>query len=339
MNTEKENKDKLQTLKAVYCYYFPEIRKLIDKINQDYPHEMFLTSSEVNLDEFHKPIMEKLTGFYSEAVPALKDFKFSYPTSGSSEGIREYLTLLQSQGTKFIYVLKGEYEGFKETAKTRNIETIEVNLDDLLNAENAETQGKPNVLAELEKGTWFISNPSAINGNIIPNEVINRICDSGHKVFYDLAYLGSTKQNEFDLSHKNIEAAVVSLSKSFGLFRYRSGFTFSKKEISSLYSNKWFKSIPALMIAEKVFDELDINQLYEKYRPKQQQIIDYLNEQFGIGMKPSDALLLGYLTQNQAEGLSEEKLKLIEPFKRYPGYRFCLTPYYEINEVNSRMKK
>ncbi|MDO8741032.1 MAG: aminotransferase class I/II-fold pyridoxal phosphate-dependent enzyme [Candidatus Woesearchaeota archaeon] len=309
----------LKAMNAVYSYYFPEVRKLIDDLIKDYPHEIFLTSSNVNLDQFHEPVLEKLLKFYAGAVPDLKNFRFAYPTSGSSEGIREYLTLLQSRGVNQIYVLKGEYEGFKETAKTRNIAAVEIDLE----------KTSP---SKLEKGLWFISNPSARDGNIIPNETIMDICESGHRIFYDMAYVGSTTQYKFDVNHKNIEAAVISLSKPFGLFRYRVGFTFSRNDVPSLYSNKWFKSIPALLIAEKIFDNMEVDELYAKYRPVQKKIIEEINDEFKLAIQPSDAILLGYLPKDDAAKLDKSLQELIAPFERGDNYRFCLTPYYEQKE-------
>ena len=306
----------LEAITTVYSYRFPEVRRIITELTSPFPHEVFLRS--VNppgaLDDFHKPVIEKVLNFFSDYVPNLADFEFRYPTSGSEEGIKEVMTSLQSTGVKRIYILRGEYEGYKEVGKTRNIETVEV---------------APGVNPKtLEPGYWFISNPSARDGNIIPNGFIENICEAGHKVFYDLAYLGSTRQNEFDLSHKNIFAAVISFSKPFGLFYDRIGFTFSREPIQSLYANKWFKGILGLLIADKIVTELKPNELYDRYRPVQERIILKINEELGLGIRPSDALLLGYKTKEDVERLNQSQSELIAPFKRGDNYRFCLTPYY-----------
>ena len=235
---------RLEAITTVYSYRFPEIRRLVDEATNPFPHEVFLSSTSPPgaLDKFHEPIIGKVIGFYRDFAPHLKDFGFSYPTSGSEEGIREVMTDLRNHNIRNIYLLKGEYEGYKAVAETRKIEIVEVNPE--INPKN------------LKPGYWFISNPSARDGNIIPNQFINDICEAGHKVFYDLAYLGSTKQHEFDISHENIFAAVVSFSKPFGLFYDRIGFTFSKEAVPSLYGNRWFKSILGLLIAEKIVDSL-----------------------------------------------------------------------------------
>ena len=307
---------KLEAITTVYSYRFPEIRKIIDEVTTPFPHEVFLsaTSPPGALDNFHEHIIEKILLFYGESVPNLMDFGFSYPTAGSEEGIREILTQLQTQGVKKIYVLNGEYEGYEAVAKTRGIETITVEFD---------TNPR-----SLERGYWFISNPSARDGNIIPNQYIREICDAGHKVFYDMAYLGSTKQHEFDLNHENIFSAVVSFSKPFGLFYDRIGVTFSKEPVNSLYANKWFKGILGLMIAEKIVDSLEPTELHQKYRSTQQQIVEGINTLHNLALQPSDALLLANISPDNVSKLGSDQLSLLEPFKRGKGYRICLTPYY-----------
>ena len=311
----------LDTITTVYSYRFPEIRGLIDELVNPFPHEVFLSATEPpgNLDNFHEPIVDKIIDFYSDFVLNLKDFKFRYPTSGSEEGIREVFTKLQTDRIKEIYVFEGEYEGYKAVAETRGIKTIEVPYNQ-----------NPN---KLKQGYWFLSNPSARDGNIIPNEKIMNICDAGHQLFYDMAYLGSTKQHEFDIDHENIFASVVSFSKPFGLFYDRIGFAFSKEAIPSLYGNKWFKSVLGLMIAEKVVDNLNPLDLYNKYRPMQENIIDSINQEFELGMKPSDALLLANINPEDTNKLTEQQKELIGKFQRGTGYRFCLTPYYRQREL------
>jgi len=117
---------KLEAITTVYSYRFSEVRELITELTNPFPHEVFLRSVEPGLDDFHEPIIDKVVKFNSKSVPHLKDFKYRYPTSGSEEGIREYLTLLQAKGVRRIYAFKGEYEGFREVGKTRCIEAIEV---------------------------------------------------------------------------------------------------------------------------------------------------------------------------------------------------------------------
>lgn len=300
----------IKAIKAVYSYYLPEVREIISKLVRDYPHDVFLRSVSPGLDDFHAPIIAKFTDFFSGSVPALKDFESRYPTSGSEEFIREYITGLKADR---IYVLKGEYEGYKEIAKTRGVRTVEVDED-----------ADP---SSLEPGPWFLSNPSARNGDFLPDALVSAICEAGHEVFYDLAYLGSTRPKTLDLSHPNIAAVATSFSKTFGLFYYRVGFGFSRRPLPALYANKWFKNVFSLLVAEKIMDTLGPQDIPERYKPVQERIVSEINSRHGLRLRPSDAFLIA--TLGSAEGLSEEKLELVRGFRRGPAYRFCLTPYFQ----------
>lgn len=306
-----------KAIRTVYSYRFPEVRRLVSDLTREFPHEVYMRSTrpEGGLDDFHESVIDSVVDFYRASAPRLPEFKFRYPTSGSEEGIREVLTLLQTNGTRKIYVWEGDYEGYKEVGRTRGIATEEVDF-----GEDPKS---------LEPGFWFLSNPSARDGNIIPNERITGICEAGHKVFYDLAYMGSTRPHEFDLGHPNIFSAVVSFSKPYGLFYDRIGFTFSREPIQALYANKWFKNLLSLMIANKIVAELKPGELYGKYRPLQEQIVAGMNRDFGLGMHPSDALLLGHMKTEEAGELKDVQGEMVERFRRADSYRFCLTRYFQ----------
>lgn len=332
---------KLETMKAVYCYFFPEVRPLLKEVEEKIPEDIFLVTTpakkveksledlftptleipatpegNVNVDEIHVPIIERIVKAYTPLVPALKDFAYKYPTPGTSEGIYKVMAKLRTKGVDKIHILSGEYEGYRAYAEDLGMKVVEVDLE------------KTN-LSELEKGHWFISNPSARNGNIIPNEVINNICDLGNKVVIDLAYVGSTQPHQFDVSNKNIIAAFLSMSKPYGVFRHRIGFTFSREPINSLYGSKWFKDTTRLLQGLKLAEEIPPGSLYKKYRPIQKEIIQDINNEFNLAIRPSDVFLLGYLRTDEVR---EEQNSLVENFLRGNHYRFCLTPYFEMEE-------
>lgn len=292
-------KGNIKATRIVYCYYFPEVRKVIDKIIERFPHEVFLKSIESGLDNFHFPIIEKFIRYHSKTLPALRHFRFRYFTSGASEGIFHLLVSIKTKNpNESIYVLKGEYEGYKEYAERIGLKVVEVEEN-----EN---------FFSLKKGTWFISNPSARDGNIIPNHIINKICKY-HKVIFDVAYVGLTKENEFDISNKNIIAVVASMSKPFGLYYYRVGFTFSREPIETLEANIWFKNIFSLIIADRILDTIKPGYFYNKYREKQLKIVKKLNKKYNLNLRASDALLLA---------------------KTLRFFRLCLTPYFLEEEKN-----
>ena len=297
-----EREDKIKATRTVYCYYFPEIRKIVDKIVKNYPHNIFLSSITPGLDNFHLPIIEKFVKYNEKLIPGLKDFKFRYFTDGSRQGIFHILVELKCKepNTK-IYVLKGEYEGYKEYAVRigTKIQEVEENED----------------FSKLESGIFFISNPSGRDGNIIPNEFVKNICKY-HRVIYDLAYVGLTQKYSFDVDYPNIIAVMASMSKPFGMYYYRAGFAFTKEPMETLIANKWFKNIFSLVVTEKVLDGIKPQQLYKKYKLIQERIVNKLNKEHNIKLKASDVILLA----NTAER--------IEPFIRDKFCRLCLTPYF-----------
>lgn len=327
---------RLKALKAVYSYMFPEVRNAIfetvhpgggasprEIFEEDFLSEFFGPPDV--MDAMHEPVLQKWVDQHPCLI-GIKDFKHRYPTAGSEEGIREFMTYGANRGLHKIAVLKGEYEGYKEVAKTRmagglagrwtlNIATEEFEPRDALKV----------------KGRWFfISNPSARDGNIIPNEYINKLCDAGNYVFYDLAYLDSTKYHEFDLSHPNIKTVVVSASKAYGLFYWRWGALFSREDaIPQLYGNKWFKVVPSILVMNKVLDTIDPVQMVRKYRKVQQKIVKNLQLEYDLPFRCSDAVILAHIKDRSLKGIPARKLKVIEPFRRGHGYRFCLKPYFE----------
>lgn len=335
--------DNFEPMKAVYCYHFPEIRKFLHEVEKAIPDEMYFVTSKagdiekslsplfkppliipktnkgtVDLDEIHVPIIERIVKAYSTVVPGLKEFNHVYPTSGSSEGIFHLLAQLRTKEVKTIYVLEGEYEGYEAQASNLGLEIKVVKEKDMLT---------------VEKGVWFISNPSAREGNIIPNERIIELANKGNKLILDLAYVGSTKPYVFEVSHENIIAAVMSFSKPYGVFRSRiGGFVYAREEVPSLYGNKWFKDVLRLLQALKLAEEIGPNRLYDIYAPIQTKIVEDLNKRYDLPLKKSDALLLAHIQKEDANRLSVEQLKMIQQFKRGEKYRFCLTPYFEHNE-------
>lgn len=358
---------KLEALKEVYSYMFPEVKTAIfhtvlpslleqiaadpngtrlisqlktdaDLLNliEDYFREGFLSQflkTPAEMDAMHIPIIQKYIDFHSSVIDGLDDFHYQYPTAGSEEGIREVLTHLLTKGVEEIYVLRGEYEGYNFVGQTRGYKkgTEDVRIKTI------EIDPEATKFTDLKPGWFFISNPSARDGNVIPNELINEIRKAGHNIFYDLAYADSTNSNDkFDLKHESDRFAVVSFSKPYGLFYFRAGFTFGKEEISSLYGNKWFKVAPSLVFADKVMDEIKPWQLFEKYRQMQEEIVGQINKEFDLGMRVSDALLLGHLRREDVSRLNPVQLELIANFRRGDGYRFCLKPYYEKMESQRR---
>jgi hypothetical protein len=328
--------------RAVYSFIFPETWNVIRDLNATMPVELFRSGTDaargreliettfpgllvpvssrgkVNLDEIQKPVIARIVSAYREHAFGLDGFPAVYPTSGSSEGIFHLLAKLRADGVDTIHTLSGEYEGFGNQATNLGMRTQSwQSLDPRIN--------------DLPAGTaWFISNPSARNGKILPSSFLKRLYKLGHMVVLDLAYVGSTTHYKFDLRHSNVYAVITSFSKPYGTSRFRiGGFIFCRKQIRSLEDNKWFTDIERLLQALALAEKIGPGTLYQRYRPVQLAIVEALNARFKLGLVASDTLLLATLPAGRAKRLSRQKQEMIAPFKRGSTYRFCLTPYFE----------
>lgn len=304
---------KLKATTTVYCYYFPEVRRIIDAISRRFPHKIFLRSISPGLDNFHTPVMKKYVRFFRHELVGIKKFSHRYVAGGASESIFHLLAYFKTREPRTpIYVLSGEYQGYREYAKALKIIVCEVEEGEALSS-------------KLPKGIFFLSNPSARDGMIIPNAIVATIAKR-HKIILDMTYLGLTRPTRFDLLQKNIIAVVTSFSKPFGIYYYRIGFVFSRFPIESLEPNKWFKNIFSLIIADRILTLLKPGELYCRYLPLQKKAIALLHSSLGIAIKPADVLILG--TVEDAASLLPKDQKLIRTYKRGQSYRFCLTSYF-----------
>ena len=323
----------MKALKAVYTYAFPEVESIMLKtfpawfwkvttpakavqllleayhIHIDVPRTK---DGYVDLDEIHNPICSAIEAVYAELIIGANNFNW-YPTSGSSEGIFKVLGELQAKGHKLINVFEGEYEGFQVYAEALGMSVNFVPRD---------VTDEALLIIAKNNGTWFISNPSAIDGNFVDNELLQRVNRTGNKIALDLAYVGMTRYHKFYVS-TNVDYVFLSLSKPYGVFRHRIGFTLTRTPSQVLYGNKWFKDITRLFQAYLLATEIGPLKLYEKYVSWQQEAISTIIEEDRVVLKPSDVFLLAHAEHNS-----------FTDYKRGTSFRFCLTPYFEDIEKN-----
>lgn len=305
--------NKIKALKSVYCYYFPEIRQTVDMVIKNFDHNLLLKSVFPGLDDYHEKLMEKFVEKSNKFQLGLDKFPYRYFCNGSSEAIFHLLIESQKKGLP-IYVFKGEYEGYKEYAKNVGVGVLEVDKN-------------LKVIKKIPKGRFFISNPSAINGNFLKENLINKIGEMGHEMVIDIAYLGLTKRKLINLTNQQIIAVVASMSKPFGVFYYRIGFAFCRSKQPTLYPNIWFKNILSIQIAERILDKFDFGYFFQKYLPWQKRATRELRQQTGKKINTSDVLLLAnYKDQNNQDST-------LEIFRRDKYLRFCLTPYFLEREM------
>jgi hypothetical protein len=205
-------------------------------------------------------------------------------------------------------LLKGEYEGYKAYAGSLQ---IPITVYDSFT--NDKKDGE----------VWFVSNPSAVDGNWIDDDKWRSFVDVGHNIVYDAAYVGpTTEEKKVDVSAQNILAVLTSPSKLFGVFRNRNtGITYTREPVGALYGSKWFKDIPALLSSLSLYEKFGYNELPKKYKKIQEFLCAQLTEIVGTEVVGSDVLLLA----NAQSEVNPE----FDKFARQNGYRFGLTKLFE----------
>lgn len=334
------NLDPAKLMTEVYSYPFPEVRRLLetlhlserlmlntlavteaDAILSSFPLDPALSlvardDGTLNLDEIHGPVQDRIKAVLAKRLLGIEGFPMRYPVAGSSAAIFHLLAEWKATGRlSRLAVLVGDYEGYRALAETLRIpiRTYETLAD-----------------ARPEPGeVWFVSNPSARDGNWLPAQEWAGFVATGCAVVLDAAYVGLTADSvAIDVTADNILAVLSSPSKIFGVFRHRlTGTTFVREPVASMYGNKWFKDIPALLQTLVLYENFADNWLPRQYEPWQLEICRQLSALIGVPIEPSDTILLG----STREKLPAE----YAAFRRGPLYRFGLTKVFEDVERRS----
>ena len=329
--------DPAHLMTDVYSYPFPEVRRLLGKLKL--PPEFMLNSLAANaaqgmlkdyafspelrltktpdglldLNELHVPVIDRIRARIRESLPGLESFTYAYPTPGSSQSMLTLLAEWHARGDfENLAVLNGEYGGYARYAAGLKIPVVR--YDSLQDA-------RPN-----EKELWFISNPSARDGDIIDGKVWSEFVAAGHYIVFDAAYVGLTESCRIDVNSPNIKAVLTSPSKIFGVFRYRNtGITYTRKPIESMHGTGWFKDVPALLDTLKLYETFGQGELFARYRPAQLAICGTLSDVIGVRIEPSDVLLLARSTERLPDDYRD--------FVRAGNYRFGLAKLFEDYEA------
>ena len=121
----------------------------------------------------------------------------------------------------------------------------------------------------------------------------------------------------------------MSLSKPYGLFRWRIGWTFAREAVPSLFGNRWFNDIGRQLLGLAVLETIGPTGLAPRWRSRQAEIVTSLNAARGLRLRPADAVLIASLPVTEAADLDAEARALLAPFRRADAYRLCLTPAFE----------
>ena len=197
-------------------------------------------------DFMHREFFQRFIEWSRDAVDIVaEDYPYQYPTSGSSEAIRETIAQHGNQArarneSPRIHIFEGEYEGYIAYAKAHEVEVVVHNRQSYdYSMQDSFTHGDK----------FYMSTPSGIDGNIWDGyEKFLQYLeehDLNSSLMIDLAYLNTTVETpEIRTQSSAIEAIFFSMSKSFpGTYYDRIGGVFSKSPIPGLYGNKWFKNL------------------------------------------------------------------------------------------------
>ena len=296
----------------ILSYQFPEVREQLSKLSlpQSFnmrtqtPHEAqdklltggydFNPSLElpsdshglVNFEAIHVPVVKRITERNEVQLPGLSSFENQYATHGSSDSIFRLMSEWSRKKTNpmtEMASINGDYDGYTWSANVLSIDTHTV--------ASLEEAGEP-----VKGRVWFVSNPSATDGNWHDNDVWQKFLNDGHEVVVDGAYVGLTAdEHPLDVSAPNIKAVLTSPSKIFGVFKQRfTGVTYTREMALSLVDTMWFKSLPALMGTLMLYETFEPHELARKYKDRQLIICQALGELVGKDIKPSDTILLAH---------------------------------------------
>lgn len=323
-----------KAMKSVYSFCFPEVYDALNEFNS-LPWEAYAVTGDhkvvqeeidlhfkdltlpstddgkIALDKLTEIILPMIRDIYSPNIEGLEEFPYMYYTPGSGPAITPIMLEHKRLGCDSINFWGGEYEGFRHHAYEAQISTND---------------------RDAKAPVYWITNPASQNGNYFPMEFLygsNEVLQE-NKFVFDLSYFGQSKPQTITLKHENIRAVILSMSKPYGVFRYRmGGFTFSKSIIPGLYSTKWEADPLRLLQCLYLLRKIPLWLLYERYNKMQKDIVHHINETFDFRFEPSDNLLTAFMHRAHDRFIAKRRLKLIKDYMRGDWYRICLTPYYE----------
>ena len=296
--------------KAIYSFTYSEVGELIEKLWLEKPHHLYENNWLKAQDDRHIHFINEWKAWVKDVLQIPSDFAHSYYCNGSSEAIKEALTMHSLSKNPTIHIFEGEYEGYEALAKNLNIKIVKHKRENWKNS-----------ITKIKEGDQFyISQPSSIDGNIWGdfNEFAKSVTC---KLMLDVAYLGATKHNNYKINiYDSIHTIFFSLSKPFGVYYHRIGGVISKESLPNLYGNKWFKNIFSVELGMRLLKKYKLGELPKSYVSYKQKILENYNS-----LSDCDVFLM-------ATNMTKTKSNFSR-LKTSKGYlnRYCLTP--KLHEV------
>lgn len=331
--------DPRRLITDVYGYPDPEVRELISTRKFDeslllgvtpveearqrlhdggYTHAAALELPEdglksLDLHRIHEPVIDKITRRNEKLLPGLSGFTEQYANQGSAQSIYRLMADWFATGKmKELAIIEGEYAGYLWDATCLGIPiTVVPSLAEA---------GEP-----VEGRIFFISNPSAVDGNWHDALQWQKFISS-HQAIVDAAFIGTTADTRtLDVSSDNIRAVVTSPSKMFGVFYHRyPGIIYTREVVNSLFDTTEFKDIPGLLASLMLYETFGPTELPAKLKEKQQAICTSLSSLLSAVIDPSDSVLIA----NTVHQLPSQ----FDDFRRAGRYRLGLKNQYPLLE-------
>lgn len=322
----------LDLSKTVYSLVWPETKNIMRSCFAAHTEEMLSRhdATHTKVQDAIGPDFAREWWAWAGVNKASPDtWSHFYPTNGASEALREIINeLSRDHGT--LIVFEGEYEGYAAIASGAGINVVYLD--------------RKNWCEEWERVSGFIgahpcqfwlSNPSSIDGCFWKDfdEFCQTVKHPLVEIWVDLTYVGATPSAFHSVMPRilddNIAGVVFSLSKPAGMYYRRVGGCFSRRPISGLYGNMWFKNIDSIYLGQAFLKESPRGHIPDKYEIYQKKTLSVLNEfrekndETSLWL-PSEVVLLAHANSRP---FLETKEDDPDRFRRAPGfYRACLTP-------------
>ena len=321
----------LPLTRTVYSLVYPETQRVIDglleeSLSEGMPFSLTARPWEKKQDDAHHEFLQMwrdhVKPVFNPAAYNREDiFDNGYYTNGSSEAIRESITLAFAKGAKCIHLFEGEYEGYEAYAQGLGMLVIKHPREDY---ERSISEWVKENNAFWVPQYFYVSQPSSIDGDLWKgyHDFAWWLYEyPSFNVMLDLCYVGCTCHNNYEIKPtNNLHTVFFSLSKVFGVYYYRIGGCFSREEIPNLEGNKWFKNMFSLQLGKVLLGSFGLSELPHEHKMRQVNAVRDYNDANDERMFTSDVVMLfrnttshpTEFTRNQTSGLYYN--------------RYCVTP-------------
>ncbi len=267
-----------------------EARELLEEGGFSIARDLTLptTAGKVEFLALHEPIIERITNRNEALFPGLSTFEHRYPTAhGATDGILRLMAGWVGKGEMTrLGIIKGDYHDYVSQA-----ESVGLTKDRIDMAPSLSEAGEP-----LDGRVWFVSNPSAIDGNWHDQEEWDQFVEAGHKIVLDTAYADlttKTPDQSVDVSADNIIGLLSTISKPHGLVHQRyPGVVYTREDLKILSNATPYKQVDRLLIALELLEHFQPHQIAQIQKPRQLEICAAIGKVAQGEIIPSDVTLM-----------------------------------------------